>query len=355
MGVEGLTGVRVLLAEDNPLNQQVASELLEDVGVLVKVASNGKMAVTMAQTEPFDAILMDMQMPEMDGLDATRTIQALTDWNDTPIIAMTANAMAADRQRCKDAGMVDFVAKPIEPEQLFKTLLRWTWRGGIPDAPHDTNRLNQKVVATARRPLPHIDGLDMQAGLRRFMGQDDRYLSMLRSFAIEQADTGEHIAVALAQSDMVAGERLAHTLKGLAGTIGADALHAAAQAVEDAVRAGEGVTSQQVGALQATLRTQIEAIRAGLPAQVRYFRQKQGLQALDTVLRDKVLVALAELLRNDDPRAQRLLDEHLELLEAAVPKHFCSLQDAVASFALDDAYRIVQDAMLSLQNEGERK
>jgi len=355
MGVEGLTGVRVLLAEDNPLNQQVASELLEGVGVLVKVASNGKMAVTMAQAEPFDAILMDMQMPEMDGLDATRTIQALPDWNDTPIIAMTANAMAADRQRCKDAGMVDFVAKPIEPEQLFKTLLRWTWRGGIPDAPHDTNLLSQKSVATARRPLPHIDGLDMQAGLRRFMGQDDRYLALLRGFATEQADTGEHIAVALAQSDMVAVERLAHTLKGLAGTIGADALHSAAQAVEDAVRAGKGVTSPQVSALQATLRSQIEAIRAGLPAQVRYVRQKQSLQAVDTGLRDKVLVALAELLRNDDPNAQRLLDEHLELLEAAVPKHFRSLQDAVAAFALDDAYRVVQDAMLTLQNEGERK
>jgi CheY-like chemotaxis protein len=119
-----LRGLRVLLAEDNPVNQQVAFEVLTAAGVIVQVADNGQIAVAMAQADSFDAILMDMQMPVMDGLDATRALQALPGWKGTPIIAMTANAMAVDLQRCTDAGMTDFVAKPIEPAGLFATLLR---------------------------------------------------------------------------------------------------------------------------------------------------------------------------------------------------------------------------------------
>jgi signal transduction histidine kinase/DNA-binding NarL/FixJ family response regulator len=122
---QALRGMRVLLAEDNPVNQQVAFEVLTEAGVIVQVADNGRIAVAMAQAEPFDAILMDIQMPSMDGLDATRALQALPGWKGIPIIAMTANAMVADLQRCTDAGMVDFVAKPIEPAKLFATLLRW--------------------------------------------------------------------------------------------------------------------------------------------------------------------------------------------------------------------------------------
>ncbi len=189
-GMEDLRGVHVLLAEDNPLNQQVACELLGDVGVKVTVAGNGRMAVELAQQTAFDAILMDMQMPELDGVDATRTLKALPQWFGTPIIAMTANAMHADRKKCLDAGMVDFVAKPIEPDQLFKTLLRWTHKVGaapaglgaqtsppVPAAP---------VATTGSLQSVHIVGLDMQAGLRRVMGREDRYLTLLRNLSLNR-------------------------------------------------------------------------------------------------------------------------------------------------------------------------
>ena len=120
-----LAGVRVLVADDNPINQQVVFEILTDVGAAVDVADHGAAAVALAQAHGYDAILMDVQMPVMDGLDATRALCALPGWPGTPIIAMTANAMAADWQRCKEAGMVDCVAKPIVPGGLFATLLRW--------------------------------------------------------------------------------------------------------------------------------------------------------------------------------------------------------------------------------------
>jgi len=166
---------------------------------------------------------MDMQMPEMDGLEATRALLALPNWEKIPIIAMTANALPADRQRCREAGMIDFVAKPIEPEQLFKTLQRWA----RPDAPPVTLAptapvapdILTKVPATNSSPLPErIEGLDLQAGLRRVMGKSDLYLRLLHDFVATQADAPARIAIALAANDRATAERIAHTLKGVAGT-----------------------------------------------------------------------------------------------------------------------------------------
>lgn len=125
---KALHGVRVLVADDNPINQQVVIEVLSEVGVMVDVADNGAAAVTLAEVHDYDAILMDVQMPQMDGLDATRALRALPGWKGTPIIAMTANVMAVDWQRCLEAGMVDFVSKPIVPNGLFSTLLHWSHR-----------------------------------------------------------------------------------------------------------------------------------------------------------------------------------------------------------------------------------
>lgn len=123
---KALAGVRVLVVEDNLINQQVVVEVLKDVGVVVEVAENGALAVAMVQAQSFDLILMDVQMPVMNGLDATRAMHALAGWPGTPVIAMTANVMSADWQRCADVGMVDFVAKPIVPAGLFSALLRWS-------------------------------------------------------------------------------------------------------------------------------------------------------------------------------------------------------------------------------------
>jgi two-component system sensor histidine kinase/response regulator len=118
-------GARVLLAEDNELNQQVAAELLADAGMVVDIANNGAEAVAMAQRAPYDIVLMDMQMPEMDGVEATRALRAVASLDALPVVAMTANAMQADRDLCMQAGMVDFVTKPIEPDDLWRALLRW--------------------------------------------------------------------------------------------------------------------------------------------------------------------------------------------------------------------------------------
>lgn len=120
-----------MLVEDNEINQEVAIGQLEDAEIAVDLAENGEIAVRMVRNKDYDLVLMDMQMPVMDGVEATRVIRADPRFNSLPIIAMTANAMAADRDRCLEAGMNDHIAKPIDPEQLFRVLLRWTEDRGI--------------------------------------------------------------------------------------------------------------------------------------------------------------------------------------------------------------------------------
>ncbi len=346
LNLQALAGVRVLLAEDNLLNQQVASEILAEAGVVVVVADNGRVALALAQAQAFDAILMDMQMPEMDGVEATRALLALTDWQRAPIIAMTANAMNADRQRCLEAGMVDFVAKPIEPEHLFKTLLRWC----RPDAPTQASRSNDAAV-TQSAPSPeasllpaHIEGLDLQAGLRRVMGKESRYLALLREFAATQADAPERAEAALAAKDRAAAERIAHTLKGLAATIGADALTAQANTLEEAVRTG-GDTAAALPGVKAALESLLATLQAVLPAPAEApANTPEGAAAaaaaIDPAERDALIARLRALLQADDPKAQRLLAEHEALFAAAFGAQFKALKSAIADFALDEALEL---------------
>ena len=120
----------ILLAEDEPINQEICRELLEDVGLVVDLADNGLEAVHQARLKPYDLILMDMQMPMLNGVDAAQAIRADSLNTGTPILAITANAFAEDRARCLDAGMNDHIAKPIEPERLFQSILNWLEKSG---------------------------------------------------------------------------------------------------------------------------------------------------------------------------------------------------------------------------------
>ena len=339
VNLQALAGVRVLLAEDNLLNQQVASEILAEAGVAVVVADNGRVALALAQAQPFDAILMDMQMPEMDGLEATRALLALSDWQRIPIIAMTANAMNADRQRCLQAGMVDFVPKPIEPEHLFKTLLRWC-------RPHAQTQAAPPTTTPAEPSLlpSHIEGLDLQAGLRRVMGKQARYVALLREFAATQADAPERIEQALAARDPAAAARIAHTLKGLAGTIGADALQAQANTLEEAVRTG-GDAAAALPGVQAALGKLVAALQAVLPAQAEAAPAAPAASTMTQSERDALIAQLRALLQADDPKAQKLLAEHESVLAQAFGAQFKAIKSAIADFALDEALEIVTSAI----------
>jgi two-component system sensor histidine kinase/response regulator len=233
----GLRGLHVLLAEDNVINQQVARELLADAGVTLDIAANGRLAVDRLLQNPaaYDAILMDMQMPEMDGVTATRLIREKIGADRLPIIAMTAHAMESERQRCLDAGMNDHIPKPIEPPLLYETLVRWVkprTRGAMPAPAMPVS--GDDIVLPAILP-----DVDMELALSRLQGKRDLYLDLLGDFQLEFAGFAQKLQQALDKEDFGTAEIRAHTLKGVAATIGAGSLSGVAATLEKAVKKRE--------------------------------------------------------------------------------------------------------------------
>ncbi|HKL81969.1 MAG TPA: response regulator [Desulfobacter sp.] len=230
--LETIKGAKVLLVEDNTINQLLAQDLLTQAGLQVTIADNGKKAVELAEKFRFDVILMDLQMPEMDGFEATRTILEKESGKQPPIIAMTANAMAGDRECCLDAGMVDHVAKPIEPNILFDALVKW-----IPAVENDSSMIESEKVMDKNVSLPSdLAGIDIEAGLARTNGNQTLYMTLLKHFINDHGRDHKLIVQAVAQNDIALAQRTAHTLKGVAGGIGAQALYDSSRKVETALR-----------------------------------------------------------------------------------------------------------------------
>ncbi len=342
MGV--IRGARILLAEDNLLNQQVASEILRDAGLVVDIADNGRIACELVRKQspekPYDLILMDMLMPEMDGLEATRVIKAEKYGSAIPILAMTASAMTSDQEACRAAGMVGFIPKPVDPDVLFRALLRWIKpRLGTDDTVPLVNLPAPEPEKVAS--LPGIPGLDQATGLRRVLGKPERYIAMLRGFADSQASAVDEIRRALAAQDPATATRVAHTLKGLAGNIASTDLQNAALAVDQALRAGNAAALPALlDTLASALAKQIAAIVKALPEE----SHAASLQAIDPEKLNAVCQQLTALLA-EDGNAERLLNENADLLKAAFPKHFAELHAAVNQFDSERGLAVLQDAM----------
>ncbi len=246
-----LAGLHVLLAEDNAINQELARDLLGRVGVRVTVAADGREALDCLARERFDAVLMDCQMPELDGYAATRELRRRPELKDLPVIAMTANAMAGDRDKVLEAGMNDHVSKPIRVEELYDALARWTRRTGT--APADSG---------PEEGMPSLPGLDTRMGLAGVMGNATLYLRLLAMFRDREHDFAERFRAARQQGDGDACTRYAHDLKSVSGTLGMPTLRRAAAALEAAC--DQGVEGEELERLLETTIAQLEPFVQGL-------------------------------------------------------------------------------------------
>jgi len=241
MGLENIQGAHVLLVEDNEINQQVAKEILEGAGLNVALANNGQEAVNAVKESNYDAVLMDVQMPVMDGYTATREIRKDDRLKELPIIAMTAHAMAGDEDKSLQAGMNGHVTKPIDPDQLFVTLQKWI-------KPSEKRVTAQKPVVSVEpseedkvvsieEDLPEsLPGFDLADGLRRLQGNKTLYRKLLLNFATDYNEVANEIREALDAEDFESAHSLVHNLKGLAGNLSAAALQAAAVNIEKLVK-----------------------------------------------------------------------------------------------------------------------
>ncbi|MFZ4538843.1 response regulator [Propionivibrio sp.] len=344
--LESIAGARILLVEDNEINQQVAIELLLTANFVVDLAENGRVALDRLQVSYYDLVLMDMQMPVMGGIEATLELRRLSRCVDLPVLAMTANVLMADRQRCIDAGMNDFLAKPIEPELLWQALLKWIPPRraesalGLRQAPASSTAAI--AIGDVLAPVPTfalvIPGIESGPALRRMLGNSELYLATLHKFCTLQEHTAKAMHLALEGDDWGGAQGHAHSLKGVSGSIGANSLAEAAAGLEQALgeRQPRAGVDERIDALDSQLSQLIASLRAGLPKPV-------AAAATDAATSVAAVEELERLLADSNPEAMAWLERNAHRLQGRLPEtSLKEIEAAVLTCDLDVALHLLR-------------
>lgn len=333
-----IRGASILLVEDNEFNQEVAVGLLADGGFEVDIADNGQRAVDMVSLRAYDIVLMDMHMPVMDGVTATIEIRKNALFKNLPVVAMTANAMQQDKDLCTRAGMNDYLSKPIDPNELFRILLKWI-------KPLHTQvaaaKLPAKPVASeGLNDLPIIDGLDVELGLQRVVGKRSLYFNLLRKYVTNQESTPAKLRAALATGDLATAERILHSVKSVSGNIGATRLHEMAGELEDMLRTGAVLDTDKIVQFTDVQSAMITALKIAVPPE-----HTHSPVVLNTEKAAQALGLLHDLLSNDDSEAADVLEENIDLLRYALgPENFSKVDKAIRQFDFDKALQQIEQA-----------
>jgi CheY-like chemotaxis protein len=302
-----IRGARVLVVDDSPINLQIACELLEKVPLVLDTASDGEEAVNKVRENDYDCVLMDIQMPGMDGYTATGLLREDYPFDELPILAMTANVMAEDRARTREAGMNGHVAKPVDPVDLYKSLL-----DAIPVADYSANL--QQIAADTdtveaepeQEPLPDaLPGLDIKQGLSRLANNEKLFVQLLSDLLAEYAGAADGMRALAAAGDNDEVRGAAHKIRGIANNLGANDIGASAEAIEKAALAGEAITDEQIDALASALVVAADS-HATLMAQRQAVAAATGGNGIDSMA---VFADLQAAVAAFDPGATDLIDQ----------------------------------------------
>ncbi|NER22113.1 MAG: PAS domain S-box protein [Symploca sp. SIO1C2] len=338
-----IQGAQILLVEDNEVNQLIAQRLLQSAGLNVDLAINGREATEKVQACSYDLILMDIRMPEMDGLEATRRIRSMAEAGNTskerfttvPIVAMTAHAMKSDRRKSLEAGMNDHVSKPVNPQELFAALVRW-----IPPRLYSPVSCSFSSSPMAETPQLSLSGINVDAGLARLVGNWTVYQQILKRFHANQQQSALQIQAALNQNDWSQAFHLVHTLKGSAGNIGAETLYQSAASLEQALQNQTPNLELLVNkclTLSKDLQQVLESIETLPDKTDEGVEPVKDLSELDTQLVIPLLTEITELLETD-------------LVEAIA--HLETLKQQVKGTPFQKKVRVVEERLIEFDTDG---
>ncbi|PKO87052.1 MAG: hypothetical protein CVU16_16285 [Betaproteobacteria bacterium HGW-Betaproteobacteria-10] len=341
------SSARILLVEDDPVNREVALDQLAGVGLVADIAENGQIAVDMASTTAYDLILMDMQMPVMNGLEASRRILALPGRSTAAIVAITANAFPEDRSACLDAGMVDYLSKPVEIKALYAILLRWlpadSGRIGL-IAPPDSMAPPTEEASALIEQLARHPGFNTSAGLTALNGKAEKYLALLKTYVERHSQTTALIRQSLTNNDLPTAQGQAHTLKGAAGVLGLSATQQAAANVELAIRQAESpeILAERLAALEKTEDSQTATLReifASAPAST------EPDLAIDPKNLRPLSKKLRTLLAEDDMLSSELAEQNAPQLRALLGKDHPAFIQLLANFDFPAALTLLESTL----------
>ncbi|MFC2085376.1 tetratricopeptide repeat protein [Bacteroidota bacterium] len=339
-------GITVLLAEDNDINQQVGSEILGAAGISVKIAGNGKEALHMVRESGvpsmYDLVFMDLQMPEMDGFTATEEIRRLDDYKELPIVAMTADAMSGVREKCEEVGMQDFVAKPIDPDEVFGALVKWV----KPDSVKPSEIKDKKPKPKKEHQIieiPKLEGININEGLRRVGGNRKLFLNLLEKFYKSNINFEEEIKKAVTGGDSELSVRLAHTLKGVSGNLGAMELFAEAKELEADLKDNEGKEFEH---LLHNVMNKLEVVLKSINEKILVEGSEETKQ---TISKEELIVKsqrLKAMLENYDSDAVKVINE-IGVIEG-FENEMKELEQKVSGYEFDKALEILNRILIGI-------
>ena len=336
--LDAIRGALILLVEDNELNQEIAYQLLTEEGFIVDIANNGAEAIRMLPQKNYAIVLMDMQMPIMDGVSATTEIRKNSQFTLLPIVAMTANAMPHDKEKCLVAGMNDYIAKPIDINQLFGVLIKWIPSNNNPSiSEFDSNFLmpvDEDIV------IPFIEGLDVELGLKRISGKKKFYVNMLKNYVTNQEKTVPQLRDAMQKDDYAGAEIIAHSAKGVSGNIGATQLQEMAYELETLIfnKTPLAQLEEKLVIFEHVQSSMIHALKIALPSAL-----PPTIEHIDTTNAPSVFNTLMSLLEDQDHSAVRYFEKNTVLLYDCLGADiFSAIQKEIKRFDFEKTIQLLR-------------